>query len=486
MVLKIAVIGGGPAGLVTLKYLVEAHKFFPGAEIEAELFEAHDDIGGVFAHQVYEEAEVRLPFLMSIVNSNCKTNACIHQLVSSKYLTAFSDFRIAEDESDFITPEKYVQYLKNYADKFDLWSRIHCSTQVVSMKAHPVKVGHILEFCGNKEDVPNGGCSRGPTHYQAVAICSGLNQTPYLPEIEGLRIKCNDQNIESFQDRDNLKVIHSSEFKSRAQFGEAKTVLILGVGETAMDIAHLAVTSPNVNRVVLCHRDGFMHAPKIIPVPYRAGGHNGGPDPNNPNKPLDCAVASLFDTAYVPGFLQRGPLLWANYDAFIKNMAWVISGTRSGFDQWIGGISSKRFHVDSTLICKSDRAMPYISEQWRSKSLWNRVRMWLINVELKPTGGKKIDLAPWPRFIDGDGIVHFRWTERLESQKLLMEVLEGKRVRPDMVVFATGYKQTFPFLPQNDSRYPTLNEATTRGIYRDIDDGMAYIGFVRPGFGTYH
>lgn len=58
MVLKVAVIGGGPAGLVTLKYLVEAYKFFPGAEIEAHLFEARDDIGGVFNYNVYEDAEV--------------------------------------------------------------------------------------------------------------------------------------------------------------------------------------------------------------------------------------------------------------------------------------------------------------------------------------------------------------------------------------------------------------------------------------------
>lgn len=59
MVLKVAVIGGGASGLVTLKYLVEAHKFFPGVEIEARLFEAHAEIGGVFRYQVYENAEVR-------------------------------------------------------------------------------------------------------------------------------------------------------------------------------------------------------------------------------------------------------------------------------------------------------------------------------------------------------------------------------------------------------------------------------------------
>lgn len=58
MVLKVAVIGAGASGLVTLKYLLEAHKFFPGADIETRLFEKGDDIGGVFKNQVYEDAEV--------------------------------------------------------------------------------------------------------------------------------------------------------------------------------------------------------------------------------------------------------------------------------------------------------------------------------------------------------------------------------------------------------------------------------------------
>lgn len=62
MVLRVAVIGGGPAGLVTLKTLLEAQTTFPGVTIEAHLFEEHDDIGGVFSHQVYEGAEVSVLF----------------------------------------------------------------------------------------------------------------------------------------------------------------------------------------------------------------------------------------------------------------------------------------------------------------------------------------------------------------------------------------------------------------------------------------
>lgn len=58
MVLKVAVIGGGPSGLVTLKYLLEARKFFAGANIEAHLFEKAKDVGGIFSYRVYEDAEV--------------------------------------------------------------------------------------------------------------------------------------------------------------------------------------------------------------------------------------------------------------------------------------------------------------------------------------------------------------------------------------------------------------------------------------------
>lgn len=60
--MKVAVIGGGPGGLATLKFLSTAHQFFPIAPIEARLFEAEDQIGGTFVHRVYEDAEVRIPW----------------------------------------------------------------------------------------------------------------------------------------------------------------------------------------------------------------------------------------------------------------------------------------------------------------------------------------------------------------------------------------------------------------------------------------
>jgi dimethylaniline monooxygenase (N-oxide forming) len=73
--------------------------------------------------------------------------------------------------------------------------------------------------------------------------------TPNIPHIEGIR------NVPT--------VLHSSEFKSRAQFGIDKTVMVVGCGETGADIAYLAGTSPT-RRVLLCHNDGVHFAPKVV------------------------------------------------------------------------------------------------------------------------------------------------------------------------------------------------------------------------------
>ena len=134
-------------------------------------------------------------------------------------------------------------------------------------------------------------------------------------------------------------------------------------------------------------------------------------------------------------------------------------------------------------VVKTDKAIPYISAPYR-QGLLNSIRSLFINIPLKDTQGREIELAPWPTCVakrDGQReIMEFADNGSPESERLKAKALEIGPVRPDVVIMATGYRRDFPFLGDG---YPKLNECHVRGIYRRIDDGFAYIGFVRPAIG---
>jgi len=74
--MKVIVIGGGPAGLVTLKFLATANEFYTQlTPIDVQLFEAEDDIGGTFKYRVWDKSEVRIcPPLLAL--AECSHVVC--------------------------------------------------------------------------------------------------------------------------------------------------------------------------------------------------------------------------------------------------------------------------------------------------------------------------------------------------------------------------------------------------------------------------
>lgn len=171
--------------------------------------------------------------------------AAFPQLVSSKQLTCFSDFRAGDDEPDFLAAKRYREYLTEYCSKFQLWPHINLNTKVTHItRKVPGKDGarHVITYC------PKSTGKEEQWECDAIAICAGLHVTPNIPEIPGI------ENVPT--------VIHSSQFKSREQFGENKTIMVMGGGETASDVAFLAVTG-NTKQVLMCHRYGFHFAPKV-------------------------------------------------------------------------------------------------------------------------------------------------------------------------------------------------------------------------------
>ncbi|KAG8666648.1 hypothetical protein FPOAC2_11764 [Fusarium poae] len=435
--MRVAVIGGGPSGLVTLKYLLQAHLSLGCDPIEARLFELDDTIGGAFATRVYEDAE----------------------LVSSKQLTTFSDFRCRK-EKDFLSATDYLQYLKDYCSHFDLWPHINLGVEVLRVTSPSSSVYTL--FCAGKDDkLFTWDCD-------AVAVCSGLHREPNLPLIPGLHHV--------------PEVIHSSNFKTKSQFGTNKTVMIIGSGETGADMAYLAVNSPT-KQVLMCHKDGFHFAPKRNPGPVLFPIFGRKPDPDEPGIPIDVSRANLFDTTYVHPVLRNSMILWDYYNYYIKSLLWICSGTTFGMDQWIGEISKTRHHPSKIFFNKSMKVCPYLSLPYRPKQpgpkLWlYALRSAIVQTPIPDTNGRQVDLAPLPRSINEDGIVEFFDNGKPEYERLKCQVIQ-----PDMIVLCTGYKQTFPFLREllGEHKHPS---SFLRGIWEESRPEIGFIGFMRPSLGA--
>ncbi|KAJ8106861.1 hypothetical protein ONZ43_g6917 [Nemania bipapillata] len=377
--IRVAIIGAGPAGMATLRYLLDAENALQCEPVEVKLFEADTGVGGTFKARMYEEAE----------------------LVSSARFTTFSDFRLGE-APDFLSAVQYLKYLEDYCSHFKLWPYMNFSCRVTNLEKQGRS--HVLTYVTNDQQENTWTCD-------AVAVCSGLHVHPNIPHIEGI------ERVPT--------VLHSSQFKKREEFGVDKTVLVLGAGETGADVAVLAATSPT-KKVVLCHRNGFHLATKTTSLP------------------IDVSRASLFDTMYLSTYLKRSSLLWTYYDYYIRGILWFLWGTPHGWDQWIG----EKFYNGAP----SEIPPP---------------------VETK---GREVEVAPWPERIDEDGIVHFKNNGRPEY-----EYMKDQVIRPDVVVFCTGYEPTIPFLKDKSLG---ADHADVRGIWKRDDPTMGFIGFLRPNLGT--
>ena len=103
---RVAVIGGGPSGLVAAKNLLEAG-------FEACVFEASDKIGGQW-HTTAEHSGIW---------AGMRTN-------TSRAMTAFSDLPYAPDLDLHPTAEQISDYLISYASTFDLDRQMRLGTRV--------------------------------------------------------------------------------------------------------------------------------------------------------------------------------------------------------------------------------------------------------------------------------------------------------------------------------------------------------------------
>jgi dimethylaniline monooxygenase (N-oxide forming) len=331
-IMRVTVIGGGPSGLVSLE-LTTTHEFFlpwnPSRQSSLKLKILLVVLSSIVLTKMQKYVSIffqrrnrtlQIGYIHFRSKEKGESELTVSQLVSSRQLTTFSDYRYKPESPDFLFAEQYCAYLEGYCKSFSLNPHISLSTSVTKIERSQ-SGGHTTHLISSGE--------KSEWHCDAVAICTGLHVTPNIPEISGL---------------ENVPVIHSSEFKERKHFGEGNDVLILGSGETDMDIAYLAVTS-DTKSATISHRDGFLCAPKVTNpclrsckvriidlMKQRAPGPSFFSMTPTPalkgNVPYDLGAASLFDTAYIHPLLRDSFLPWWYYDPFSKYTTWLVFGTK--------------------------------------------------------------------------------------------------------------------------------------------------------------
>ena len=207
---SLAIIGAGSSGLITLKTALDK---LPDWEVTC--FEGSDSIRGCWGNLEDE-------FLST----------------STKYTTQFSCFPKfdegldAEDgKGEFFRGQEYGEYLEEFADEFELRRFIQLETQVKSVKR--CEEGWVLCFGDGERRT-----------FSNLIVCTGLVQRPQPVELEVPTLK------------------------SRAEWERVtgKTVVVMGGGESAAEVANQLARPERENEVFLSLRGGIRVSPRYHPI----------------------------------------------------------------------------------------------------------------------------------------------------------------------------------------------------------------------------
>jgi hypothetical protein len=241
---RTAIIGAGISGLTAGKMLADY-------AIDYTCFESSDRIGGNWA--------------FGNPNGHSSAYRSLH-IDTSKHQLSFRDFPMPADYPDFLHHTLVKEYLESYAAAFDLKDNIEFETGVTHAQRLP-DGGWELELAG-------GGRQR----FDLLVVANGHHWDPRLPDFPG-----------EFTG-ETLHAHHYIDPKTPLQFS-GKRILVVGLGNSAADIAVELSSRTLENELTLSTRSGAWIVPK-----YVAG------------KPADKYYRT---SPYVPLSWQRKVAQWA-------------------------------------------------------------------------------------------------------------------------------------------------------------------------------
>lgn len=327
---QVLIIGAGCSGFTTAKRLKDEG-------IRFDWFELSDRIGGNWAY--------------NNPNGRSAAYASLH-IDTSKWRLQFEDFPCPADWPDFPHHSLLLGYFNDYVDHFGLRPLIRFNSEVVRV---------WQDGGGWYAQVKSGGETDIHGPYSHVAVCNGHHWDPNIPEIPG-----------TFTGTE----LHARDYRTPFEPVDArgKTIVVIGLGNTAVDIASELGQRSLGTRLIVSARRGVWVLPKYL---------NG--------KPMDKTPLP----AWVPGWLKR------------RLGAWAVRKAVGNMEDY--GLPAPDH--------KPLEAHPTVSSEF-----------------LLRCGNGDIEVKP---------IV----TEKAGNQLVFAD---GSREQVDILIHATGYRLSFPFLSPSD------------------------------------
>lgn len=359
MVLKACIIGAGSSGLVAAKTLQENG-------VEFDWFEMGSGIGGNWRYN----------------NDNGRSAAydTLH-IDTSKDRMAYADFPMPKAFPNYPHHKQVLEYFERYAEHFGLASFVAFRTTV-----EHVAPLHDGGYKVSTENLDTG--VKKTLTYGAVLVCNGHHWRPKMPDFPG---------------KFNGEMFHSRNYRSPDDF-KGKNVLILGVGNSGVDIA-CDVASVATNTFLASRRGAHV-------IPRHLLG-----------RPTD---------QWTTPFFSRFPFSVQCH--LFSLVVWLSRGRQSSYGM----------PVPPTPILAEH---PTLSTELLSLIRAGKVK---------------------PKAV----------VERFNGAEVIF--VDGSREKVDVLIYATGYRISFPFLDEN-----LVSVAENRvGLYGKVvhpdHPGLYFIGLIQP------
>ncbi|NWR74641.1 FMO4 monooxygenase, partial [Centropus unirufus] len=201
MVQRVAIIGAGAGGLASIKCCLDEG-------LEPTCFERSEDIGGLWRYTDSTDSG-RVSVYRSVITNTSKEMSC------------FSDFPCPEDFPCYLPHSLLLEYFRMYARHFNLLRHIRFKTTALSVRKHP-----DFTTSGQWEVVTETDGVQELHVFDAVMVCTGHYQEPYLPLAF----------FPGIDSRFKGRYLHSQEYKDVEAF-RGKRVLVVGIGNTGGDLS---------------------------------------------------------------------------------------------------------------------------------------------------------------------------------------------------------------------------------------------------------